>query len=317
MQFKVKNVTLEHIDSGDETYRITTKEGADDLVESLAHVGLVNPPILIKNNSRYTIVCGFRRISAYRCLKLNHISARILPQNTKQLECATYAIVDNAYQRPLNLVEVSRSINMLDRFMDKTKQAKVKLKAMGLPENQSLVNKIKTIDHLPLALKNGILSNTLSLSMALDLGKLDKKTGIAFAQIFENLKLSLSKQREIFTLVKEIAHRNDLPLLAVLKKPELRAILDDGHFDRNQKAQKIRKHLKQVRFPTIAKAENTFETHIKTLNLNPNAMLIPPKNFESTRYTLTFTFSSLEELHDHKFTFETMLESPTMQTLLG
>jgi len=317
MQFKIKNVTLDQIESEDETYRITTNEDTDDLVESFEHVGLVNPPLLIKNNSSYTIVCGFRRIFACRHLALDNISARILPGNTAKLECAKYAIVDNAYQRSLNLVEISRAMNMLDRFMDKTKHFGIKLKAMGLPENQSLIKKIKKIDCLPMELKNGILSNTLSLSMALELGKFDKKTGIGFAQLFNSLKLSLSKQREILTLVKEIAHRDDAPILTVLKEPEMQTILNNNHFDGNQKARKIRKYLKQVRFPIITKAEQAFVTHLKTLNLKTGAHLIPPENFESTVYTLKFTFNSFSELQNHKITFDALIENPAMKTLLS
>lgn len=317
MQFKIKNVTLDQIESEDETYRITTNEDTDDLVESFKHVGLVNPPLLIKNNSSYTIVCGFRRIVAYRHLALDSISARILSGNTDKLECAKYAIVDNAYQRSLNLVEISRAMNILDRFMDKTKHLGIKLKAMGLPENQTFIKKIKKIDRLPMELKNGILSNTLSLSMALELGKLDKKTGIGFAQLFNSLKLSLSKQREILTLVKEIAHRDDAPILTVLKEPEMQAIINNNHFDGNQKARKIRKYLKQVRFPIITKAEQAFASHLKTLNLKTGAKLIPPENFESTVYTLTFTFSSFSELQNHKITFDAIIENPSMKTLLS
>jgi ParB family transcriptional regulator, chromosome partitioning protein len=317
MQFKIKNVTLDHIDSGDEVYRVTTNENTADLVASFAHVGLVNPPLLIKNNSNYTIVCGFRRISAYRCLELNSITARILAQNTKKFDCATYAIVDNAYQRPLNLVEISRAINLLDRFMDKTKQTEIKLEAMGLPENKSLIKKIKKIDRLPMALKNAIVSNVLSLSMALELGKLDKKTGIAFTQLFADLKLGLNKQREIFTLVNEIAHRDGLPMMAVIKAPELQVILNDNHFDRNQRAQKIREYLKQVRFPIITTAEQAFKAHLKTLNLSANAKLIPPENFESTMYTLKLTFSRISELHDHKLRFDALIENPVIQKILS
>lgn len=314
MQFKIKKVALEQIKSEDETYRITTNEDTDDLVASVKHVGLVNPPLLIKTNTHYTIVCGFRRISAYRCLGLDCINARTLPQNTKKLECATYAIVDNAYQRQLNLVEMSRSFNLLDRFMDKNKHPDIKFKAMGLPENESLIKKVKKIDRLPQALKNGILSNTLSLAMALALGRLDEKTGSELVQLFAGLKLSLNKQREIFTLIKEIAHRDDTPMLTVLAEPELQAMLNSNHFDVNQRARYIRSYLKQVRFPIITKAKQAFESQLKSLNLNANAKLIPPKNFESAVYTLQFTFSSLSELQDHKSALDTLINNPSMQT---
>lgn len=317
MQFKIKNVKLRQIESADETYRITTNENIDDLVESIEHIGIVNPPLLIKNNFGYTIVCGFRRISACRRLNLDNVDARVLHEKTKKLECATYAIVDNTSQRSLNLIELSRSINMLGGLMNETNHLDIELKSMGLPESRPLIKKIKKICQLPTTLQNGILSSTLSLSMALELGRLDRETGIGFAQLFGSLQLSLSKQREIFTLAKEIAHRDDTSMLEVLKDHTMQGILDNNHFDRNQKARKIRRYLKQRRFPIITRAEEAFEAHLKTLNLKAGSQLIPPENFEGTVYTLTFTFSSFKELQDHQSTFDAIIKNPSMQKLLS
>lgn len=317
MRFKTKNVKLDQIESKDETYRITTDENTDVLVESIKHIGIVNPPLLIKDNSNYTIVCGFRRISACRRLGWSSMAARILHVKTKKLECAKYAIVDNAFQRPLNLVEISRSVNLLYGFLHETNHLGVEMAALGLPGNRSLIQKIKKICHLPMSLQNSILSNTLSLSMALELGSLEKETGKGFAELFANLKLSLSKQREILTLVKEIAHRDDASLLEVLNDNALQNILNNNHFDRNQKASKIRKYLKQRRFPIITKAEQAFDTHLKALNLKAGAQLIPPENFESTQYTLRFSFSSYDELQDHKSTFDAVIKNPSIQKLLS
>ncbi len=317
MRFKIKNVKLDQIESEDETYRITTNDNTDDLVASIQRIGIVNPPLLIQNISNYRIVCGFRRILASQRLGWNNMDARILDANTKKLECVKYAIVDNAFQRSLNLIEISRSINMLYGVLDETNHLEMEMAEMGLPENRSLIKKIKQICHLPMTLQNNILSNTLSLSMALELGSLEKETGKDFAKLFANLKLSLSKQREMLTLVKEIAHRDDTSMLEVLNDNTLQSILNNNHFDRNQKASKIRRHLKQRRFPIITKAEQTFETHVKRLNLKAGAQLIPPENFESTKYTLRFTFSSYDELQNHKSTFDAVIKNPSVQKLLS
>jgi len=219
------------------------------------------------------------------------MDARILDANTKKLECVKYAIVDNAFQRSLNLIEISRSINMLYGVLDEANHLEMEMAEMGLPENRSLIKKIKKICHLPMTLQNNILSNTLSLSMALELGSLEKETGKGFAKLFANLKLSLSKQREMLTLVKEIAHRDDASMLEVLND--------------------------QRRFPIITKAEQTFERHLKRLNLKAGAQLIPPENFESTEYTLRFTFSTYNELQDHKSTFDAVIKNPSIQKLLS
>jgi ParB family chromosome partitioning protein len=317
MRFEIKNVKLDQIESEDETYRITTNDNTDDLVASIQRIGIINPPLLVQNISNYKIVCGFRRISASRRLGWNNMDVRILDANTKKLECVKYAIVDNAFQRSLNLIEISRSVNMLYGFLDERNHLGMEMAAMGLPENRSLIKKIKKICHLPMTLQNGILSNTLSLSMALELGSLEKETGKGFSKLFANLKLSLSKQREMLTLVKEIAHRDDAFMLEVLNDNAIQNILNNNHFDRNQKVSKIRRYLKQRRFPIITKAEQTFETHVKRLNLKAGVQLIPPENFESTKYTLRFTFSSYDELQDHKSTFDAVIKNPSMQKLLN
>ncbi|UCD89562.1 MAG: ParB N-terminal domain-containing protein, partial [Desulfobacterales bacterium] len=304
MRFKIKRVPLDQIELEDDSYRITTNDNTDDLVASIQRIGIVNPPLLVQNNSNYTIVCGFRRISASRRLGWKNIDARILDASTQKRECVKYAIVDNTYQRSLNLIELSRSINLIYSFLDDTNHLGMEMAAMGLPENRSLVKKIQKISHLPKTLQNGILSNTLSLSMALDLNRLERETGLGFVELFANLKLSLSKQREILTLIKEIARRDDATMLEVLNDDALEDILNNDRFDRNQKSSKISTYLKQRRFPIITKTKQIFEAHVKGLNLKAGAQLIPSNNFESTEYTLKFTFSSYAELQNHKSTFD-------------
>ncbi len=76
--------------------------------------------------------------------------------------------------------------------------------------------------------------------MAIELGMLDCDVGIAFANLFDDLKLSLNKQREIITLIKEIAIRDDVSIMEVLQESDFLEILNDNDLDRSQKSQKIR-----------------------------------------------------------------------------
>jgi len=105
MCFKEKIVKLSEVDAGDHSFRITTQETVDDLMDSIGHVGLLNLPLLLEKKTRYIVLCGFRRIEACRRLNRLDVKARILDSDTKKLECARYAVTDNAFQRPLNLIE--------------------------------------------------------------------------------------------------------------------------------------------------------------------------------------------------------------------
>ena len=316
MGFKQKIVKLSLIDSKDESFRITTQKNIDYLMDSINNVGVLNFPLLIETKSGYRIVCGFRRIEACRRLGWTDVEVRILDVDTKRLECIKYAITDNSLQRSLNLIEQSRSINMLFDFYKNFSSLGKELSDMGLPENQSIIKKIQKLCHLSGSVQNGILSNTISLTMALELGRMQQKAGEVFAKLFETLKLGLNKQREILTLAKEISLREDIPVLKVIENNILQKILTNEDLDRNQKISKIRIYLKQRRFPVITAAEKEFEKHLKKLKLGNGIKLIPPDNFEGNTYFLKISFKNLIELKDRKASFDAFIQNPSLRKIL-
>jgi ParB family chromosome partitioning protein len=316
MRYNQKIAKLSLIDSKDDSFRITTQINVDNLMDSIHHVGMLNLPLLVEKETGYKIVSGFRRIEACRQLNWDDVEVRILKSDTKRLECVTYAITDNSLQRPLNLIEQSRSINLLYPFFNDISMLGKELSAMGLPANPSIIKKIKELYHLPESVQNGILSNTISLAMALELGKLEQDVGEGFAKLFETLKLSLNKQKEILTLVKEISLREDIPILKVIKTDWVQKILTNEDLDRNQKIRKIRIYLKQRRFPVITAAENEFENQLKKLELGSGTKLIPPDNFEGSTYILKLFFRNLNELKDRQASIDELIKDPTLRKIL-
>ena len=316
MHFKIETVKLTNIDCTDNTYRITTETNIDDLTASIKKIGLLNPPLLLENNSEYMIVCGFRRIEACRALGWSQVKARILDSGTQKADCAGIAVTDNALQRPLDLIEQSRSLALISGFIKDDVMLAQELSTLGLPENQSVIKKIKKICHLSRPIQRAILSDIISLAMALELGKLAPDVGAGFVELFENLKLSLNKQREIVTFVQEIALREEIAILEVLNDDRLQVILNQTDLDKNQKTRIIRSYLKQRRFPAITSAEKAFEKLIKALRLPRGIKLIPPNNFEGSIYTLTFNFKDLPELIEHKTSFDEITHNPYIKKIL-
>ncbi|MBW2014147.1 MAG: ParB N-terminal domain-containing protein, partial [Deltaproteobacteria bacterium] len=306
----------------------------DHLMASIDHVGVLNPPLLIEKKSGYKIVCGFRRIEACWRLGWSDVEARILDSDTKRLECIKYAITDNSLQRPLNLIEQSRSItdNSLQRPLNLIEQSRSihllygffkdvsalgkSLSVMGLPDNPSIIKKIKELYHLSKFVQSGILSNTISLAMALELGRLQPEAGECLAKLFQTLSISLNKQREILRLVKEISLREDISMLKVVENDNLQKILTNKNLDRNQKIREIRVYLKQRRFPVITTAEKEFEKHVKKLKLGSGTKLIPPDNFEGTTYTLKLFFKNLIEFKERKASVDALITNPFLNKIL-
>jgi len=289
---QLKSVLLSRINSQDDTFHITTRTNVDDLLVSIRRDGLLNPPLLIRKTSSFSVISGFRRIGACQKLGCNEIIARILKADHSSLACLRLAIADNALQRPLNLIETSRSLQKLSSYLNNSKRLAESALTLGLPTNPSIIHKIKDLCLLPWPIQSSILAGTISLSMAIELESLEQDNAIAFARMFDRLKISLNKQREIVTLVKEIARRDNIATQMVMEDKKLKEIINNEDLDRGQKGQKIRSILRQRRFPRLVKAQNNFEIQRKKLKLGNDIKLIPPKEFEGTTYALNLTFNS-------------------------
>jgi hypothetical protein len=312
-----QSIAIARINLQDDTFRITTRADVNDLLESIQYDGLITPPLLIKKNSTFTIVSGFRRITACQKLDWNEITARILKPDIGALDCLRLAIAENALQRSLNLIETSRCLQKLSLFITNSRYLAESASSLGLPDNPSIIDKIKSLSLLPGPIQISILADTISLAMAKELESLEADCAIAFTRLFDQLKIGLNKQKEIVTLVKEIARRDGLSTQEVMEDKHFIEIMTHRDLDRGQKSRKLRSYLRQRRYPRIAAAKKTFEIHRKNLNLGNDIKLIPPREFEATTYGLNLIFTNLEHLKTLQTRLNKIIQQPDFKIILG
>lgn len=312
-----QSIALSAINQQDDTFRITTRTDVNDLLESIRYDGLITPPLLIKKQSVFIVVSGFRRVAACLELNRNEITARILKPEVDTLDCLRLAIAENALQRSMNLIEISRCLQKLSLFIPDTRQLAELTPTLGLPDNPSIIAKIKSLSLLPAPIQNGILAETISLTMAKELESLETDCAIAFNRIFDQLKIGLNKQKEIFTLAKEIAGREGLHMREIMEDKDIIEILNHQDLDRIQKCRRLRSYLRQRRYPRIVEAEQKFELHRKNLKLGHDIQLIPPKEFEATHYRLNLTFTDIEHLNTIQTRLKKIIQHPDFIKILA
>ena len=315
-----QTVSLASINLQNDGFRITTREDVDELATSIQHDGLIIPPTLIRQhsseNAQFAIVSGFRRVNACRKLGDNDIIARILETDAVPLDCLRLAIAENALQRQLNLIETSRALQKLSSFYDDDVQLARTAGTLGLPANPAILHKLRNLCLLPWPVQHSILSDSVSLSMAVELQKLDPDSAVTFARLFDQLKFSLSKQKEILTLAAEIAQRENSSIPQVMSNPRLHEIIDNEDLDRAQKGRRIRSFLRQWRFPRISQAEKKYQIRHKQLKLGNDIKLIPPKDFEGTTYVLNLNFSNLAELMELRNRLDRLIAHPILKKIV-
>ncbi len=317
MRYKAGSVRLFRIETDNETYRITTRDDVKSLVESIETSGLINPPVFLPlNNNTYRIVCGFRRVRACRRLGWDRVDARFLAPDTAPTQCTLVAIADNRSQRELNLIETSRALNLLSGDLPDDAAVAATAGKAGLPVSPAILSKIRSLGSLPIPMQQGIIDATLSLPMAERLQHMSAEDAQAAFDLFCEIRAGLNVQREILDNAEESARREGARLKDILRSAAMLQIRTDAECDRSRKTGRVRKLLKERRYPVLSAAEEKFARRSRSLGLRRDMKLVPPASFEGRDYSLSLKFNSLEQLQKQKDVIERLLNGDVIKKII-
>jgi len=315
--YEDRTISIFEIDTKDDTCRLSLRTDPDALVDSIRAVGLINPPVLRQRQDlKYQIVCGFRRVLACKALGWHEIKARVLKGSSTEIDCLKLSILDNRSHRQLNVVEQAQGIQKLSPHLPCRNRLQMLSSVLGFPKNQKVFKKIGSLSRLPGAIQAGVMDEIVSFEAAVDLSEFSSEDTLSFFELFKVLKLSQNKQREVITLVREIAIREDLKPAEILQCKEIRTILDRAELNRNEKGSKVRAYLKQRRFPTLTEAEKRFSKELKALKLNEHVHMTAPPYFEGGPHTLRMTFKGMKDFDERRKTLDAMAKNPALKRLL-
>lgn len=315
---RLRDIRLSEIDWEDDFFRISSYSHSlsQEIAASIASVGIINQPFVIAKGHKTSVVCGFKRLSACRDLELKEISVKQLDPKTPVEECAKIAIADNFFQRPLNLIEQSRSYALLESASKDKERFQALLSETGLSNNPSWIAKISPLCQLPPSIQAGIEKEVIPIVIAQMFLQMDVTTAVFLCGLFQDLTLGLNKQREIIQIASEIAKRDDLTLLELFHVEEIQNIIADDQLDKSKKTFLIRQWLKLKRYPHVSHQMDTFDAEIRKLKLGSQIRLTPPAYFEGKHYNLSLGFSTLDELTSFRNTIKRLEENDYLQSLL-
>lgn len=253
---------------------------------------------------------------ACKALGWSEIKTRVIKGSPSELDTLKLAILDNRSHRELNVVEQARGIQKLSLDLPSRNRLQMLSSLLGFPQSQKVFKKIDALSLLPEVIQSSIIDEIVSFEAAVDLSRFSHEDALSFFELFRVLKLSQNKQREVITLVQEIAIRENLKPVEVLQSKEVRAILDRPELNRNEKGAKVRACLKRRRFPTLAKTEEKFSKEVKALKLNEHIHITAPSYFEGAPYTLRMTFKSMEDFDKRRKALDAMAKNPALRRLL-
>ena len=315
MDYSVSEVALHQIDQDNRSFRITTQRDKSSLDESIAQMGLLVPPALWPRSSGLTIVSGFRRILACQRLGIQRLTVRLVSADLEPLACMRMAVIENASQRPLNLIETARAVRLAQHHIPDPHAVAKELAALGLPTSHALLKKLKRLGRLGDDLQTAVLEGVISLAVALETGEMARADQQVVWRFFSAFPMSVSKQKEILAAAQDIAGRDHQTIGEVFQSEAILAIMRNDQYDRNQKTAAIRRHLRMIRYPNLSRAEAQYQAALRSLKLGPEMRIEPPPGFEGDVFKLSLRFKSRRDLAEANRNLSEALANPAIDFL--
>lgn len=291
-------INLSDIDPADDRYKIDLFSTPDItfLARSIKEAGLTTPPVVRPGKNGFIAVTGFNRIRA--CLLNNEKKIDVYqtdPDITDYL-CLLKSITARSFQRPLTHCELIICAKRLYQFLDIAQMAEKSSAVFNIELNQGIIKELLSVGTLPDPALELLYHGNLSFAAAKRLTRVDTDTASAFLSLFGKINASTSKQLEILLHIKEISSRDKISLKDLFDQTGFQAIVFDQAYTPGQKTDLLRAWLYDLRFPTLSLTQKQVQKKIAALKLDTHIKLIPPQNFESREYAISFTAKNFNEL---------------------
>ena len=307
-------INISDIDLTDERYKISFVE--DDitfLAQSIQQTGLVTPPVVRPLNNKFVIIAGFNKIRAL--IHNNEKNTMVLKIDSKSTDCHCLikSIAAIAFQRELTHAELISSTQRLHQFLNKDNIAKTSSAVFNQELSVRFVEDLLSIGALPKPALELIHQGNLSFKSAKRLTTLKKETIKNFLTLFSTIKTSSNKQLEIIQYIVEISKRDAINIEVFFQNHEIQKIILNEKSEPLLKTKRLREYLYKLRFPTIFKTRQKVQRKINNLKLGNKIKFVPPENFESQNYSISFNAKNYIEFKANIKTLNNVLENQKLK----
>jgi ParB family chromosome partitioning protein len=298
----LKTIGIDAIDSGDHTFSMTFHPDLEALTRSIRDVGLIQP-LIVREKSRgsgYQLVSGFKRLTACEQLGLKDVEAFSYPKpELGDREGFTMALHENLTTRSLNLVEKSMvTVKLVRRFgLSRESVARDYMPLLGLQPSRRILEKMSQVFQLRPEIKRYMVEEGVSLENALRIVEFSPEDQGEIAGVVSQLRLGENKLKEVLTFLWEVSSRDGVTVRELVRG-DIEAITADTALSGVQKTHRVRRRLREMRYPRLTGLEKDFQEKLKMLGLGPRISLQPPPYFEGEAFRLEARFRSVGEFKD-------------------
>lgn len=310
-------IPLAAIDWHDTSCLITYGPLPEALRRSIQAVGLLQIPLLqARQQGRFRIVSGSRRLLICRELGLEPITCQILGESLSPEACLRLAVYDNAAARVLNPVERSLVLAKMLALCPQPQVIGEFMPLLDLEPSTTLLSRCLELLRLEKDMLDALAAGRLHERTASALAPLKPTDRRALFTLFGEFSFSVSIQQEIIQLAVEIGQREGTAPAEVLKADAIMALRREQRRPARHRAEEIRRYLQGRRTPRLTARRERFLKETQALGLPSGVRLVPPPYFEVPQWRLECTFQRGKDLARTLGTLAIMADQPEFQRVL-
>jgi ParB/RepB/Spo0J family partition protein len=292
---------------------------SEKIIESVGTIGVLHPIIVSSCEGTYQIITGFKRAYACRQLGLEMVNAYIYqvePENA--LSAFSLALHENVSHRTFNDVEKSLILTkLLEQFhCDRAEVIRYYMPILGLAPNGKVLDIYLKLADFEEEIKRYIAAHELPMAMFELLANLSSDDRTAVFTLISTLKLGVNTIKELVTELDEIALRDNCSIHYVLSGKHIQEILDHEKYSKPQKAERIRRIIRERRYPELTTLESEYHKHLTQLHLPHGLRVQTDKFFEDEELSVAFRFQTPEQLREFAEELLKLSQTRELQNLL-
>jgi ParB family chromosome partitioning protein len=308
-------VTLPEIDLDDSSFEVRKFASSTRLMESLACLGIFDPPWLRKKGCVHIVVDGFQRLRWAKEHGARGAVCRIFPEDCDTRELWTRRIEKKIFEREINLAEKAQIISTLLRLFQPEEIPRLFLSGLNVANRPEVLRKWALLSAMgpePLEL---LASGAIAERTAIEVAGWDKRSRDSVLPVLRALRCSASIQVEIVEHINEIAMRDDKAGADIMETPHARKIVASKDLNHRQKTQALREFLAELRHPRLSSRQKRFQREIESLGLPSDVRIIPPVAFEGNNWKMELSFTGPEELRKILDSTGSLVESDRLDAI--
>jgi len=308
-------VTLHEIDLDNSTFEVRKFAGPVRLRESLARLGILDPPWLRQKAGRHIVVDGFKRLRWAKEHGAQGAVCRIFPEDCDARELWTRRIEKKIFEREIDLAEKAQIISTLLRLFQPEEIPRLFLSGLNVVNRPEVLRNwalLSAMGHETLEL---LASGAIAERTAIEVASWDKRSRDSVLPVLQALRCSASIQVEIVEHINEIAMRDEKAGADIMGTPHARKIVASKNLNHRQKTQALRGFLSELRHPRLSSRQKRFQRQIESLGLPSEARIIPPVAFEGNNWKMELSFTGPEELRKVLDSTRPLVESERMDII--